>query len=55
MNGRPVVPLTPSAAGEFDTRIAHWFGSGDSRAVEVLSLFGRHGEQVHVTAKSEQR
>lgn len=47
--------LGAGEAAEFDTRLPHWFGSGDGRAAEVLSLFGRHGEQVHVTAKSEPR
>ncbi|MFC0682779.1 helix-turn-helix domain-containing protein [Lysobacter korlensis] len=40
---------------EFDTRLPHWFGSADGKAAEVLSLFGRHGEAVHVRAKSERR
>ena len=47
--------LGPGEAAEFDTRLPHWFGSGDGRAAEVLSLFSRQGEQVHVTAKSEPR
>lgn len=47
--------LAAGEAAEFDTRIAHWFGSSDGKAVEVLSLFGKHGEHVHVTAKSEPR
>jgi transcriptional regulator with XRE-family HTH domain len=47
--------LGAGEVAEFDTRVAHWFGSGDGKAAEVLSLFGRHGEAVHVRAKSEQR
>ncbi|MBP2216915.1 cupin domain-containing protein [Arthrobacter sp. CAN_C5] len=38
---------------EFDTRLPHWFGSADGNAAEVLSLFGKQGEGVHVRAKSE--
>jgi transcriptional regulator with XRE-family HTH domain len=44
--------LTPGEAAEFDTRVPHWFGSADRTAVEVLSLFGRQGERVHLRAKS---
>ncbi|MBM7503547.1 helix-turn-helix domain-containing protein [Agromyces aurantiacus] len=40
---------------EFDTRLPHWFGSADGTPAEVLSLFGRQGESVHVRAKSEPR
>ncbi len=47
--------LAAGEAAEFDTRISHWFGSSDGKPVEILSLFGRHGEQVHVMAKSEPR
>ena len=36
---------------EFDTRLPHWFSSADGRPVEVLSLFGRQGERMHVRAK----
>ncbi|MET0131982.1 MAG: XRE family transcriptional regulator [Kibdelosporangium sp.] len=38
-------------AAEFDTRVPHWFGTADDRPVEVLSLFGRQGERMHVRAK----
>jgi len=37
---------------EFDCRLPHWFGSADGRPVEILSLFGRQGERMHVRAKS---
>jgi transcriptional regulator with XRE-family HTH domain len=40
---------------EFDTRIPHWFGSTGEEPAEVLSLFGRQGENVHVRARSEPR
>ena len=45
------VVLTSGQVAEFDTRVPHWFGSADGRPVEVLSLFGRQGERMHVRAK----
>ncbi len=39
-------------AAEFDCRIPHWFGAAGRGSVEVLSLFGKHGERIHVRAKS---
>ncbi|TFD02152.1 XRE family transcriptional regulator [Cryobacterium sinapicolor] len=47
--------LSAGEAAEFDTRLPHWFGSADGKGAEVLSLFGRQGEGVHVRAKSESR
>jgi len=35
---------------EFDTQVDHWFGSADDKPAEVLSLFGRQGERMHVRA-----
>lgn len=43
--------LVAGEAAEFDTRVPHWFGSADSRPVEILSLFGRQGERAHVRAR----
>jgi mannose-6-phosphate isomerase-like protein (cupin superfamily) len=43
--------LGPGEAAEFDTRVSHWFGSADRSPVEILSLFGRHGERMHVRAR----
>ncbi|MFI6600912.1 helix-turn-helix domain-containing protein [Nonomuraea sp. NPDC050536] len=43
--------LGPGEAAEFDTRLPHWFGSTGEGPVEVLSLFGRQGERIHVRAK----
>ena len=39
-------------AAEFDTKLPHWFGSTGDGAAEVLSLFGRPGERLHVRAPS---
>lgn len=42
--------LGPGEVAEFDTREPHWFGSTGDEPAEVLSLFGRHGERMHVRA-----
>ncbi|MEO3975982.1 XRE family transcriptional regulator [Streptomyces sp. CAU 1734] len=47
--------LGPGEAAEFDTRLPHWFGSTGEGAVEVLSLFGRQGERMHVRARPRGR
>ena len=46
------VVLMPGEVADFDTRVPHWFGSTGEQPVEVLSLFGRQGERMHVRAKS---
>lgn len=43
--------LGAGEAAEFDTRVPHWFGAADQRAVELLSLFGRQGERAHLRAR----
>lgn len=43
--------MSPGEAAEFDTRLPHWFGSAGDGPVEILSLFGRQGERMHVRAK----
>jgi transcriptional regulator with XRE-family HTH domain len=40
--------LTPGEAAEFDTRTPHWFGAAGREPVEVLTLFGKQGERVHL-------
>jgi transcriptional regulator with XRE-family HTH domain len=47
--------LTATEAAEFDTRIPHGFGNAGSKAVEIISLFGREGERIHVRARSTER
>jgi transcriptional regulator with XRE-family HTH domain len=47
--------LGPGEAAEFDTRLPHWFGPAGNSPVEVLNLFGRQGERVHVRAKPRPR
>ena len=39
-------------AVEFDTTQPHWFGSTGGGPAEVLSLFGRPGERIHVRTSS---
>lgn len=43
--------LGEGEVAEFDTRVPHWFGSAGEGPAEVLSLFGRQGERMHVRAK----
>lgn len=47
--------LRAGEAAEFDTRLPHWFGPAGSQPVEVLSLFGRQGERMHVRARPASR
>jgi transcriptional regulator with XRE-family HTH domain len=46
--------LGPGEVAEFDTKEPHWFGSTGDEPAEVLSLFGRHGERMHVRAGSHE-
>jgi hypothetical protein len=43
--------LGAGEAAAFDTRMPHWFGSTGDGPAEVLSIFGRPGEQMHVRAQ----
>ncbi|MFJ9405918.1 helix-turn-helix domain-containing protein [Streptomyces sp. NPDC101393] len=49
------VVLRAGEAAEFDTRLPHWFGPADQEPVELLSLFGRQGERMHVRARPRGR
>lgn len=42
--------LSPGEVAEFDTRVPHCFTSADDEPVEILSLFGRQGERMHIRA-----
>jgi transcriptional regulator with XRE-family HTH domain len=44
--------LDAGEAAEFDTQLPHWFGSTGEGPAEVLSIFGRPGERMHVRARS---
>jgi transcriptional regulator with XRE-family HTH domain len=47
--------LGPGEAAEFDTRVPHAFGNAGRDPVEIVSLFGRDGERIHVRARSTPR
>ena len=47
--------LTPGEAAEFDTQLPHWFGSAGDGPAEVLSIFGRAGERMHVRGRSSEQ
>lgn len=47
--------LGPGEVAEFETRLPHWFGSTGKGPVEVLSVFGRQGERMHVRAHPTRR
>ena len=40
--------LRPGEVAEFDTSEPHWFGPAGTTAVEILHLFGPHGDQAIV-------
>ncbi|WP_028479603.1 helix-turn-helix domain-containing protein [Nocardia sp. CNY236] len=44
--------LGPGEAAEFDTRQPHWFSGADHSPAEILSLFGPHGERMHLRART---
>ncbi|MFI9812371.1 helix-turn-helix domain-containing protein [Saccharothrix variisporea] len=46
------VVLGPGEAAEFDCRTPHWFGSTGTGPVEVLSVFGRHGQRIQLRART---
>ncbi|WP_167046097.1 XRE family transcriptional regulator [Salinibacterium sp. ZJ454] len=48
--GEHDLELGPGEVAEFDTRTPHWFGSTGEHAAEILSLFGKQGERLHVRA-----
>ncbi|MGP4004275.1 helix-turn-helix domain-containing protein [Streptomyces sp. 8N706] len=45
--------LAAGEVAEFETRLPHWFGSTGDGPVEILSLFGRQGERMHVRARPQ--
>ncbi|WP_411141361.1 helix-turn-helix domain-containing protein [Streptomyces sp. x-80] len=49
------VELRAGEAAEFDTRLPHWFGPAGRQPVELISLFGRQGERMHVRAGPRHR
>jgi transcriptional regulator with XRE-family HTH domain len=45
--------LDVGEAAEFDTQVPHWFGSTGEGPAEVLSIFGRPGERMHLHGEKE--
>jgi transcriptional regulator with XRE-family HTH domain len=45
------VTLKAGEAAEFDTHVPHFMGNPGPRTAEVLNLFGRQGERIHVRAR----
>ncbi|MBB6439480.1 helix-turn-helix domain-containing protein [Streptomyces candidus] len=44
--GKRELILRPGQVAEFDTGEPHWFGPAHAEAVEILHLFGPHGDQA---------
>ncbi|MGV9294517.1 helix-turn-helix domain-containing protein [Amycolatopsis sp. NPDC003676] len=40
--------MGPGEAAEFDCHIPHWFGAAGKGDVEILSLFSKSGERIHL-------
>src|SRR3954451_20585976 len=53
--GEEDLVLGTGEAVEFDTTRPHWFGSTGEAPAEVLSLFGRPGERIHVRSSPQRR
>jgi transcriptional regulator with XRE-family HTH domain len=53
--GEHDITMRAGEVAEFDTRLPHWFGSTGERAAEILSLFGRPGERMHVRATAREQ
>src|SRR3954453_19200422 len=48
------VVLGVGEAAEFETTVPHWFGSTGEGPAEVLSIFGRPGERLHMLTGMEE-
>jgi transcriptional regulator with XRE-family HTH domain len=48
--GTREIILSQGEAAEFDTRIPHWFGGADNRPAELICIFGKQGERMHLRA-----
>jgi transcriptional regulator with XRE-family HTH domain len=51
--GEHDITMGPGEAAEFDTKNPHWFGSAGNGPVELLSMFGKQGERIHLRARSK--
>ena len=52
--GEEDIVLGVGDAVEFDTTQRRWFGSTSEGPAEVLSLFARPGERIHVSTSPHQ-
>lgn len=50
--GEHDIVMAAGEAAEFDTKNPHWFGSAGTGPVELLSMFGKQGERIHLRARS---
>ncbi len=46
--GEQDLVLSAGEAAEFDTDVPHWFGAHGKRGVELITMFNKHGERVHL-------
>jgi transcriptional regulator with XRE-family HTH domain len=51
--GEHDIVLRPGEAAEFSTRVPHGLGSADDEPVEILGIFSRDGERIHIRAQTE--
>ena len=49
--GEHDIVMGAGEAAEFDTKNPHWFGSSGDGPVEILSMFGKQGERMHLRAR----
>ena len=50
--GEHDIVMAAGEAAEFDTKNPHWFGAAGTGPVELLSMFGKQGERIHLRARS---
>lgn len=50
--GEHDIVMGPGEAAEFNTQTPHWMGSTGDGPVEILSIFGRNGERIHLRART---
>ncbi|GAB2828656.1 XRE family transcriptional regulator [Alpinimonas psychrophila] len=50
--GEHDIVMGSGEAAEFDTKNPHWFGASGNGPVEILSMFGKQGERIHLRARS---
>ncbi|MDO9395115.1 MAG: XRE family transcriptional regulator [Herbiconiux sp.] len=53
MLGEHDLVLRAGEAAEFATRIPHWLGVAGEEPVELMAIFSRDGERIHVRAQTE--